>query len=154
MPGARGAILLVLTVVLAGCSLVPEGPGPKSVSGPTDGYTPTKAYLKVFVKTEDGNVTLADFDPRDWYVAKIADQIDRKQLTYLWAKGQAREILHEVVVEEVLEPSDLATLRFASMSPTPQQRALFDLEYQDILRRAGADLNDNRPPTMDLPLVG
>lgn len=127
-------LALTVPLLLSGCALVPE-PGPADVAGPTDGYQPTPGYLKVFVKGEDGTSTLVDFDRKDWYVAKIADKLDLREVPYLAIHGQERDILGEVVVETALQPEDLGALRYDRMKATAQERQAMDLEYEDLLAR-------------------
>lgn len=123
----------ILVASLAGCTLVKE-PVPREVAGPTDGYTPTAAFLKVHVKRADGTVALLDFDRRDWYTAKIADMVDLKQMRFVSAQAQPREILNEYVALSVADPGEVSKLRYEEMDATPEQRARMDAEYDRLLR--------------------
>lgn len=129
--------VLALAMLASGCTLV-EPPGPRDVEGRTDGYAPTATYLKVFVLTPEGKVVWVDFDRRDWHVAQIADRLDRHAVKYLAVAGQEREIPGEVVVLDVRDPADLASLKYEAMGATAQQRAMYDLEYEDLLARFAA----------------
>lgn len=150
----RAALVAVLTVALSGC-VVYEEPGPTEVAGRTDGYTPTPSYLKVFVKDEAGELTLVDFDRREWYVAGIAERLDERRIPYLSVHGTEREIPGEVIVDTVRDPGELADLHYEAMAVSPQQRTLLDLEYDDVLRRAGVETGRvaPEPRALDEPAV-
>lgn len=120
-------------VLLAGCTLVPE-PQARDVAGATDGYSATAQFLKVFVRNESGVTTLVDFDRRDWYVSKIAAQLDEKQIPFLDIRGQERLTLGEVVVASVRVPENLTSLRYEAMAVSPEERSAMDLEYDQRLR--------------------
>lgn len=108
-------------------------PEVRELAGPTDGYTPTAAYLKLNVVREDGSVVLLDFDRRDWYAAKIADLVDRKKVDFVSAQAMPRDLLNEYLAQTVVEPSELAKLRYDAMAATPEQRQDMDNEYQALL---------------------
>jgi len=143
----RGAALAFLLVasMLAGCSVIPE-PQPKEVRGTVEGYDPTASHLKVHVR--DGErVMLADFDRRDWNVAGIAKMIDEKRLQLLSVRGMPREVLNEVLVETVGDPSELAKFRWTSAT-TPEERSAADAAYDRLV--AAADALDG-PPAIGTP---
>lgn len=137
---AARTVVLALLVALPGCLL--REPTVKEVHGETDGYTPTAAYLKVHVWTDDDRVVLLDFDRRDWHVSGIAKRLDGGQLDYLSAQALPRDILGEYVVQHVGAPGELAALRYDAMAATPEQRADMDAEYERLLR----DVLEGRPP--------
>lgn len=147
------AILLALASapVLAGCLQEPEV---REVTGPTDGYSPTASFLKVHVKRDDGSVVLVDFDRRDWHVAEIARRLDSRQVDYLSVQAKPRDMLGEVLVESVKEPSDLASLYYPAMQATPEQRAEMDREYDVVLEKALGAAPSPGPETPELALAG
>jgi hypothetical protein len=128
-------------------------PGPKDVSGATDGYEPTNAFVKVFVKGEGANQTLVDFDRRDWYAAGIVQKLDDRSITFVDVHGQERAILGEVVVESARSPAALAALKYEAMHATEEQRSAMDLEYEQILKRITAPtIVSPSPPTSSISL--
>ena len=133
----RAALLLLPALLMAGCSspILPGETGPRTVEGATDGYQPTQTFLKVFVKTEDGKTTLVDFDRRDWYVSRIVDQLEGRELKFVAIHGQERQTMGEVVVEEALTPDSLNDLRYDRMHATAEDRSLMDAEYDRVLER-------------------
>lgn len=145
----RAFPLLALALLLPGCQVY-EPPGPTEVAGTTDGYAPTAVFLKVFVREDDGSVTWVDFDRKDWHVAEIARRLDRRDVTYLAIAGQERETMGEVLVVDVRDPGELAELKYDTMKATTQERALLDLEYEEILKAAqgaaGAPEGEVSPP--------
>lgn len=149
MPRALPLLLLALT--LPGCAVY-EPPGPTEVAGRTDGYAPTAAFLKVYVREDDGSMTWVDFDRKDWHVAEIARRIDRRDVTYLAIAGQERETMGEVLVVDVRDPGELAALKYDTMKATAEERALLDLEYEEIVQAAqeGA-AGATSPPATNLP---
>ena len=151
---SAGWSLLAVGLLVAGCTLVAQ-PGPKDVSGPTDGYQPTSSYLKVFVRSPDGNLTLVDFDRRDWYAAKIADKLDDKTIDFVTVHGQERGILGEIVVDAAKSPAELAALRYDAMHSTAQQQSAMDLEYEHLLQKLSARTPASTPstPAVALPNV-
>ena len=134
----RLALLLVALAGLpAGClSLFPEDDAPRRVEGPTRGYSPTAAYLKVHVETPEGRM-LVDFDRRDWHVAELARRLDDRRIDFLAAEGETR-LMGEVVARSVHDPADLATLRYSEMRLREEDRLRLDAEYDEILARAAA----------------
>lgn len=146
----RALSLLLLALALPGCAVY-EPPGPTEVSGETDGYAPTAAFLKVFVREDDGSVTWVDFDRKDWHVAEIARRIDQRDVTYLAIAGQERETMGEVLVVDVRDPGELAALKYDTMKATNEERALFDLEYEEILQAAQGAAG---APAVDAPRPG
>jgi len=132
------AAALSLALMGAGCAALVRQPGPRDVSGPTDGYEPTSSFLKVFVRTQDGNQTLIDFDRRDWYAAGIVKKLDDRSITFVTVHGEEREVLSEVVVETVKAPDELAAMKFDSMHATAQQRSVMDTEYEQLLATLAA----------------
>lgn len=151
MRSAAWAILAVGFLLSAGCTFLAQ-PGPKDVSGPTDGYQPTSAYLKVFVKDPSGNLTLVDFDRRDWYAAKIIDKLDDKTIDYVTVHGQEHGILGEIVVETAKSPAELAALRYDAMHATAAQKSAMDQQYEGILARL-ASVTPSVPTGPSLPAV-
>lgn len=131
----RRALLLAAILLLPGC--VKEDPA-RDVQGRTDGYYPTAAYLKVQLRSDDGHVTLADFNRSEWYVAEIAKRIDERQITQMSAHGNLR-LIGEVVVLQVHAPDGLDTLRYDNMHATAQQRSAMDQEYDALIARLGSD---------------
>ena len=131
----RAVWALTIALLVAGCTFIPQ-PGPRDVSGPTDGYEPTASYLKVFVRQDDGNQTLVDFDRRDWYAAGIANALDDKTITFVTVHGMEREaVLGEVVVDSAKAPDALAGMRYDAMHATAQQRSVMDAEYERLLQK-------------------
>jgi len=131
----RGALVLLgLTLFLAGCAAL-DPPKPRELTGPTDGYTPTAAFLKLHLKREDGSTALLDFDRRDWYTAKIAEMVDLKQVKFVTAQATPRNTLNEYLAETIADPADVGKLRYDNMGVTPEQRADMDNEYQRLLER-------------------
>jgi hypothetical protein len=114
------------------------------VEGPTRGYSPTSAYLKVHVDTPEGRRVLVDFDRRDWHVAELARRLDDHRLRFLFVEGTPR-ILGEVVAETVFDPGDLAELRYASMSASGEDRLRMDAEYDALLARFADQLVEQEP---------
>lgn len=129
----RLALILVASLLLAGCTLLKE-PEIREVQGPTDGYTPTAAFLKLNVKRDDGTLVLLDFDRRDWYASKIAEMVDTKVISFVAAHGMPR-LVNEYVAETVVTPSELANLRYDTMGATAEQRMSMDREYTALLER-------------------
>lgn len=128
-------LLVILAVASAGCALT-DTPGPKSVAGPTDGYTPASSHLKVFVRSNaSGEMVLLDFDRRDWHVAGIAQRLDGHALRFLTAEATPRAILGEYLVQRVVEPADLEAYRYSAMSVSEEERLALDAEYDTLLAR-------------------
>lgn len=147
------ALALLAVLLLPGCSLLAE-PKERELAGPTDGHQPTPSYLKVFLRRDDGSLALVDFDRRDWHVAEIARRIDRRELDYLGAQVMPRHTLNEYLVQRVLQPSDLQTLRYDDMGATPEARAQMDSEYEQLLRALSNTVLDHAPaaPRTALPV--
>lgn len=132
---AVGAAALLLAVALPGCSLIAE-PTPKEVAGPTDGYLATSPFLKVYVRSNSsGDLVLVDFDRRDWWVSKIADAVDQKDVAFLTVTATPRAIIGEYLVERVDAPADLEQYRYSTMGASAQQREQMDAEYDALLAR-------------------
>jgi hypothetical protein len=146
----RLALLLVPSLILAGCTLLKE-PEIREVTGPTDGYMPTAAFLKLSVKRDDGGAVLLDFDRRDWYASKIAEMVDTKQIPFVSAQGMPR-LVNEYVAETVIMPSELAKLRYDEMGATSEQRMTMDQEYTALLERYLASVPD-APEAPQVPTV-
>lgn len=127
-------LVLLAAVLLPGCAIV-KAPEVRELSGPTDGYTPTAAFLKLNVKQPDGSVQLLDFDRRDWYASRIAELVDQKQVRSVTAQALPRDVLNEYVAQSVADPSSLAGLRYDEMDASPEARAQMDDEYQALLER-------------------
>lgn len=140
------ALVAAPALLLAGCTLVDE-PQVRELSGPTDGYTPTSAYLKVHLRRDDGSVAMLDFDRRDWHTSEIAKRVDRKQLDFVVAQAMPRDILSEYVVQAVVTPEDLGGLRYDEMGATPEQRMEMDREHDALLEAWTARL-----PAVSAPL--
>lgn len=140
--------LLLLVPLAAGCAAL-DPPEARELVGPTDGYTPTAAFLKLHVKRDDGSTALLDFDRRDWYAAKIAEMVDLKQVTSVSAVAKPRDILNEYLAQTISSPTDLAKLRYDNMGATPEQRTQMDNEYQRLLERYLEDAPI--PPSALLP---
>lgn len=148
-PGVTAAALtLTAALLLPGC--LDAAPAPRTIEGPTDGYVPTPAYLKVYVRTNDSGLVLADFNRTEWYVAGIAKRLDDHQLKFLGVHGKVR-LLGEVVVEDVLLPTDMPDMRFASMHVSDDEKRRMDLEYDEILARLG--VADEAVPSPETPPV-
>lgn len=150
----RRVALLLTALTLSGCALpLVNEPEAKEVSGPTDGYTPTAAYLKVNVKAEDGRTVLLDFDRREWAASEIAERIDQKEVRFLSAQAMP-QLLNEYVVVNVGAPGELQALRYDEMGATPEQRAQYDAEYEQLLERFNAALPDvaAEPDAPELPV--
>lgn len=147
----RVAGALVSLALLAGCAAL-DPPGPRELSGPTDGYTPTSVYLKVHVLREDGTTAFLDFERQDWYTAEIARRVDMKKLEHVTAQAQPRNILNEYIAQSVVSPEDLDALRFEAMGASNEQRALMDAEYEELLSRLAPD-EARQPPPKEAPLV-
>lgn len=147
----RAIALVALLLPLAGCTLVDE-PGPRDVEGRTDGYAPTSAFVKVFVQEEDGTLVWVDFDRRDWYAAELVRRLDGHQVPYLSVAGHERQTPGEVLVLEVRDPAELSQLRYDAMAVTPRERALMDLEYEELLAsfEGGAPAPGSTIPTLPL----
>lgn len=144
----RLALALVAAVVLPGCTLVQE-PEVREIVGPTDGYTPTPAFLKLSVKREDGTVAMLNFDRRDWYTSKIAEMVDGRDLSYVSAQAMPRNVLNEYVAQTVADPTSLAKLRYDEMHATGAERMRMDAEYTQLLERV---LGPEAPPEAAPPL--
>lgn len=147
----RAAGALLPLALLAGCAAL-DPPGPRELSGPTDGYSPTSAFLKVHVLREDGTTAFLDFDRKDWYTAEIARRVDMKKLEHVTAQAQPRNILNEYIAQSVVSPEDLDALRFEAMGATNEQRGLMDAEYEDLLRKL-VPSEARPPPAKEMPLV-
>ena len=124
---------LAAASILAGCAAL-DPPGPRELSGPTDGYTPTSTFLKLHVLREDGTTAFLDFDRKDWYTAEIARRVDLKKLEHVTAQAQPRGILNEYLAQVVHAPEDLDALRYEAMGASHEQRSLMDTEYEELLR--------------------
>jgi len=147
-------LAVVALALLAGCAVLPN-PGPADVQGRTDGYDPTASYLKVVVRdNQTGNSTLVDFDRKDWAVSEIAKRIDDKAVPFLSIHGQSRDVLGEVLVQDVRAPGDLAQLSYQNMHATAQQRALYDQAYDALLSRVAAQAPSpaGQAPGVTLPV--
>lgn len=139
----RTVLILIPLLAAAGCTAL-DPPGPRELSGATDGYTPTSVFLKLHVKRDDGSTALLDFDRKDWYTAEIARRVDLHKIDFVVAQAQPREILSEYLAQQVSSPEDLDALRYEAMGATSEQRSLMDAEYEELLEDlAGA------PPTPD-----
>ncbi len=149
-------VLLLLAAPLAGClsdvSLLPAEDPPLKVEGPTRGYSPTAAYLKVHVDTPGGQRVLVDFDRRDWHVAEVARRLDDQRLRFLIIEGPPR-LMGEVVAETVHTPEDLAGLRYDAMGATHEERLLLDAEYADMLRRLAEAAPAPEAPAAPVPAL-
>ncbi|MEA3200317.1 MAG: hypothetical protein QOE90_1745 [Thermoplasmata archaeon] len=132
---ARAALVVALALApgLAGCTLV-QPQQPKDVTGSVDGYDPTPAFLKVHLRVGDQTL-LVDFDRRDWNAAGIAQMIDQKQVTILSIHGTPRDVLDEVLVETVGDPSALAKMRWNDQT-TPQEKSAADQAYDALVAKA------------------
>lgn len=138
----RRVLLLTLLVaaapVASGClTLFPNEKEPREVMGPTRGYSATPNFLKVHVQTNDSRIVLVDFDRREWHVGELARRLDGRQIQFLYAEGMPREILNEILVEQVLDPDDVGSLRFESMGASEEERLRLDAEYDALLARLG-----------------
>ncbi len=145
--------MLLLAPALAGCTLVPE-PKPQDLSGVVDGYDPTASYLKVHVQDGDRTV-LVDFDRRDWNVNGIAQLIDEKLVRNLTIHGMPRDVLNEILVETVGDPSQLAKYRWTDQT-SPEERSAADKAYDELVAKAHppAGVAVSPPsPTVALPTV-
>lgn len=147
--------LLLVTPLFAGCTLVPDAK-PQDLSGTVEGYDPTASHLKVHLRVAD-RLVLADFDRRDWNVAGIAKMIDEKRVQALSVHGMPREVLNEVLVETVGNPSELAKFRWNDQT-TPEERSAADQAYDALVAAAqahGAEAPTALPatalPTVALP---
>lgn len=129
----RALPLLLATLATSGCTLLSE-PQLKELSGPTDGYTPTAAFLKVEIEREDGTTALLDFERREWHTAEIARRVDRREVPFLSAQVTPRDVLGEYLVQHVGAPGELEALRFDNMDATPEQKAQMDAEHDELLR--------------------
>lgn len=133
LAAAGAALLLALT--LPGCSLI-QTPGPKEVAGPTDGYLATSPFLKVYVRSNSsGDMVLVNFDRRDWWVSKIADAVDDKDVAFLTVTATPRAIMGEYLVEHVDAPADLEQYRYSTMGATAEDRQWMDAEYDALIAR-------------------
>lgn len=131
----RRWLALTLLAAAPGCSLIDE-PGPREVTGPTDGYLATTPFLKVYVRSEEtGNLLLVDFDRKDWAVSRIAERLDRADVEYLSVRAVPRSLIGEYLVDAVLSPSDLEAYRYEAMGASAEERSLLDAEYDALLAR-------------------
>lgn len=140
----RRALLLMAVLAVApvasGClSLFPNDKEPREVMGPTRGYSATPTYLKVHVETNDSRLVMVDFDRREWHVSELARRLDGRQIQFLYAEGMPREIINEILVQQVLDPDDVGSLRFESMDASDEERLRLDAEYDALLARLGPD---------------
>lgn len=147
---ALAAILLIAP--MAGCTLIPE-PQPQDLTGAVEGYDPTASHLKVHLRAGE-RLVLADFDRRDWNVAAIAKMIDEKRVEMLTIHGMPREVLNEVLVDTVGDPSEMAKLRWTSTT-TPEERSAADQAYDALVKAASGQALAPAPtvasPTAALP---
>jgi hypothetical protein len=134
--------VLALLPALAGCSVIPEAKA-QDVSGAVDGYDPTASFLKVHVHTAE-RIVLVVFDRRDWNVMGIAKAIDERDVKALSIHGMPREILNEVLVETVGDPTSLARFRWADSTYTPEERDAFEAAYDELVAK-------HAPPEVTLP---
>lgn len=135
MRAALGLALLAL--ILPGCTLLDE-PEAREVSGPTDGYTPTSAFLKLHVRRDDGSFLLLGFDRRDWYTAGIAEEVDLRKVPFITAEAEPRALLSEYLVHSVGSPSALQAFHYDTMGATAEQRAEMDRGHDELLGALGA----------------
>ena len=126
-------LLLAPMLLAAGCTLVPD-PQPQDVTGAVDGYDPTASHLKVHVLQGD-RIILVDFDRRDWNVAGIVKMIDEKVLRNVTVHGMPREVLNEILVQTVGNPSELSKYRWTDQT-SPEERSLADKAYDDLVAKA------------------
>lgn len=147
---AVSLLALAPALLAAGCTLVPE-PKAEDVSGPVDGYDPTASHLKVHV-LEGDRVVLVDFDRRDWNVNGIAQLIDEKVIRNVTVHGMPRDVLNEVLVETVGDPSQLAKYRWNDQT-TPEERSAADKAYDALVAKAHPVAGSLTPasPTVALP---
>lgn len=132
-----GLLALLLLAPVAGClSLLPAEDPPLRVEGPTRGYSPTAAFLKVHVDTSEGQRVLVDFDRRDWHVAELARRLDDRRVQFLFVEGPPR-LMGEMLAETVFTPEDLADLRYEAMGVSHEERLRLDAEYDALLAALG-----------------
>jgi hypothetical protein len=105
------------------------------VAGDVEGYDPTASHLKVHVRTADDKFVLVDFDRRDWNVLGIAKAIDERAIKALSIHGMPREILNEVLVLTVGDPTSLAKYRWADSTYTPEERSAMDQAYDELVAK-------------------
>lgn len=152
-PCVRRALVLA-ALLLSGCALpLLDEQKAKEVSGPTDGYTPTNSFLKVHVRRDDGTLALLDFDRRDWHASEIARRLDERDVRFLSAIVEPRNVLNEYLVTSVGSPGELQGLRFDEMGATPEQRAAADAEYEQLLQRFDAALPEAVPTSAPSPAL-
>lgn len=129
---------LPLAMLAAGCSLVEE-PKAKEVGGPTDGYLANSPFLKVYVKSNSsGDMVLLDFDRRDWYVSKIADMIDAREVRFLTAVATPRNVIGEYLIDRVAAPAQLEQYRYSAMSVSEEEKLRMDAEFDALIERLAA----------------
>lgn len=145
----RRSLLLGLVVLLPGCSLIEE-PGPRQLEGPTDGYLATASFLKVYVRSNSsGDLVLANFDRRDWYVSELAERVDARQVRYLTVDATPRAIMGEYLVNGVLDPEGLESLRYDKMAATAEDRERMDAEYEALLASLAKRADPEAPKATD-----
>ena len=146
----RRALLLLALLAAppgAGClSLVDNDKEARYVAGPTRGYSPTPSFLKVHVEGPDGKTVNVNFDRREWHVSELARRLDNRSIQFLHVEAIPREILNEVLVEQVLDPDQVSKLRYSAMAVSEEEKALLDAEYDDLLR-----MFERGVPTPELP---
>lgn len=153
----KAAALLVLAT-LAGC-IVKEAPADGVVvAGEVDGSSATQQYFKLYLKDDAGEVAIANFDRRDWYVTGVEREVSERSLLSASVRGTERGILNEIVASRVLSPGELNEYLFENM----ERRAVaegreFDrvaLDREWDARLAGAAQPPVAPtslPTLPLP---
>lgn len=136
--------LALLAPLLAGCAVYKE-PGPTSVEGQVEGYTPMPSALVLSVKeAADERVDLR-FDRREWHVAALAKAVDERRVQTVAVEGMERNIPGQVDAEAFLSPQELNDLRF-DPSMSAQEREIYDREYDELLAKFGIV-----PPTSPAP---
>lgn len=154
MRALRVALVVALVApVLAGCTLVKD-PEPKDVAGTVSGYDPTASHLKVHLLV-GGELVLVDFDRRDWNVAGIADMIDQRQVREMSVHGIPREVLNELLVETVGDPSSLSKLRWTDQT-SPEERSAAEQAYDALVAKAhpvATNVPTPSTPIVSLPAV-
>jgi len=145
------ALLLVAVALgasMAGCAIpLFKEPTEQVVEGRTDGYAPGSSLLKVFVRDNaSGEFRVAAFDRRDWYAARIADDIDHGLVRFLRVEAMPRATLGEYLVLDVESPDALAAYRYDRMDASAARRQEMDDEYGALLARlGGAVAGDDEP---------
>jgi len=127
----RLVVLVLVPLVLAGCTEDVLEEQTVRVAGKPDSTSPTNVYLKAHLTTPEGGVRTVAFDRADWYVAGLEKELGRTD--FLVVEGRAK-LNNEVVTEQVVAPEDLAArYRYDDMAATEEQKASMDREWDDRL---------------------